>query len=177
MPRFLSFFFLVAVFYLAMATIPARAEYCWMSGCEGRVGYIYVPEPQLWLKRKGTLHDVDPNGDYGDRAGYKITDAYWLFTKPGLPKVDEEVTLDVYTPLLYLREIAELKETLYEPSIFFNDEAHTVEIHCTYYSDDTTSPMAPGTRLRILGYQMIGAPVLDFKALFAFVRVVKDGEE
>jgi len=177
MPRFLSFFFLAAVFYLAIAPAPAKAEYCWMTGCEGDVGYIYVPEPQLWLKRKGTLHAVDPNGDYGDRADYKIVDADWLFTEPGLPKVDAEVTLGVYTPLLYLREIAELKETLYRPSIIFNDEAHTVRISGTYYSSDTALRMAPGTRLRILGYQMIGAPVLDFKALFAFVRVVKDGEE
>jgi len=177
MPRFLSLFFLAAVFYLAIAPAPAKAGYCWMTGCEGDVGYIYVPEPQLWLKRKGTLHDVDPNGDYGNRAGYKIADAYWLFTEPGLPKVDAEVTLDVYTPLLFLNEIAEFKETLYEPSIFFDDEAHTVEIDGTYYSRDTTLLMASGTRLRILGYQMIGAPVLDFKALFALVRVVKDGEE
>jgi len=173
MLRYLSLFFLAAVLYFATAPISARAEYC--PGTEGRVGYVYIPATQLWLKRKGTLHDVDPNGAYGDHAGYEIANGAWLFSKPGLPRVNEEVALAVTTPLLTVDEIGKNNDIRQDSALLVHSETHTAEPTVPYYNINAIAHMPDKTRLRILSYQTISAPSSG-AALFALVLVIKDGD-
>ncbi|MGD9637822.1 MAG: hypothetical protein AB7U85_02030 [Alphaproteobacteria bacterium] len=165
-------FFLIVLSFCLFTGSSVRAEYCWMIGCEGAVGYVFLTEPQQWSEPKTS---VVFNG-----KEYKISspDDVFLFTKPGLPKIDEEVELNIGTPIYEEDEIIErsdmfkkFKSGLKEPYIGVED---VWKISLTWPSDyDGDYPMAGGTILKILGYKTFSFDNEDF--LFAKVKIIKDG--
>jgi len=154
----------------------ASAEPCWMIGCEGLVGYIYIPETQLWLKRVGTLKQTG-SGFYDTREDYKLVNKDWLFNKPGLPLINTTEQLMIRAVLLSSdKMLVNLKNVSSSSvsSLDFDDLTQTVKPH--YYDLEGSFPMAPGTKLRILGYHVIGGSDLIKDSIFAIVLVIRDGK-
>ncbi|MGD9637821.1 MAG: hypothetical protein AB7U85_02025 [Alphaproteobacteria bacterium] len=165
------FFLIVLSFCLFTGSI-ARAEYCWMIGCEGAVGYVFLTEPQQWSEPKTS---VVFNG-----KEYKIfnPEDTFLFTKPGLPKIGEEVELNVGTPIYEEDEIIERSDMFkkFKSGLNENPEEYgpSDDICFDWPSDyDGEYPMAGGTILKILGYKTFSFDNEDF--LFAKVKIIKDG--
>ncbi len=171
--------------FFTLLTSNAKAEYCWMIGCEGRVGYVFIPDTQLWDKDKEYI-------TLEDGKEYKIdtiTDRP-VFKTNGLPKVGEIVELSITTALYSKEEIKKNINILkkYEKGIaefskgYFNQTYKHLVIYyesLSLYSDNY--PMDKDTKLKILGYKTFKhggfLGLFADKYLFAEVEVIEDGNK
>lgn len=167
-----KFIFAVVLFGLLFAK-NLKAEYCWMIGCEGMAGYIFITDAQQWKEKKGT---VVING-----IEHVISnpDSQFLFKDVmGLPEVGQKVELDLTTPLYLEEEFERRKEVfkkeksgLWEPYIGINDVWKT---GFTYPSTrDGDFPMLDRTIVEVLGYKTFNIDGEDY--LFLYASIIKDG--
>ena len=160
----------------------AHAENCWMGDCKNTIGFIYIPTSQYggasWMQK---MREKDTTGNP------------LVFDQPGLPKVDEIRALTVFTVLLKAGAIpnAQIKihpktgpcqskdEVPGPENLIFNCGTKTYRYDSPLATSDKGDdswgmPMAPKTKVRILGYQ--GFASADGNTdLFALVLVMEDG--
>ena len=155
----------------------ANAEYCWMVGCEGMAGHIFITDVQKWTEPKETI---------------VINDIEHIITNPesqfifkdiaGLPEVGAVVELNITTPLYQefngelerRKEVfKELKSGLDKPYIGIGD---AWKVGIAYAStDDGDFPMLKRTIVEILGYDTFTIDGEDY--LFVRVGIIKDAFE
>jgi len=171
--------------FFTLLTSNAKAEYCWMIGCEGRVGYVFIPDVQLWEKNKEYV-------TLEDGKEYKINNIIprAIFKTNGLPKIGDIVELSTTTPLYDDDEIKDKINIFkkYKSGIedvskgYFNSMYNHLLI--SYNSVDTDYayyPMDADTKLKILGYKTFKhggfLGLFADKYLFAEVEVIEDGNK
>lgn len=133
-----------------------------MLGCQGYIGYVFVPKSQQEFSPKNPYTIVN-------NESYKVNGKNLLFREYGLPKVNDIVTLNIFTPLLENHEIRKNKEELLKWYEIYDHKTFTAEIR--RYELDAAFPMAAGAKLRILGYRTF-YEVLGEMKLFALVMVI-----
>jgi hypothetical protein len=159
-------YWLLALSFGSFWSLPAQAEYCWMIGCAGDVGYVYVPGSQLGLKAGVTSTNL--NGEE-----YRLDSSGRLFREYGLPDVGSIVTLKNESALLPYESLSNtsLEHEIRKFSYVFDMENRTASLY-VYKLGDFGNPMRPGARLKILSY--LGDGSGGNSNLFALVSVVSD---
>lgn len=167
--RKLSVAFLFAAFVSLMTPSQAIAEYCWVIGCEGKMGWIAINPNQGAQKGTelilvfGPTYQYDPSGN--------------VFQTHGLPDVNSiAITQKHGTPLLKPKEKEELNAIT--PEGYRLEEDGVIDEKAKTWKDkpfprngyDYAFPMADGTKVKILGYDFT-----DKGHLFALVVVTEDG--
>lgn len=150
--------------FALMSQFPAFAEYGWMLGCVGQIGYIRIPEAQTGI------HD----GDFVNMNGtnYRIKKNAFIFQSKGLPLVNSEVTLNVDIDMVESREIPDVVKhyDMESLDLIYNKADKTATT--PDYSKEHGITLGCGFRIRILGYQSF--PVKGGDALFALIQVITD---
>ena len=152
---------------LLLCSGPVRAEYCWMAGCAGDIGYIYIPKSQI---DTGKFTDYIPvNGEK-----YSIDNSTRLLKDRGLPVVGSVVELNVYSELFSFSDIEneKIKTEIKNNPYIYDKKNHLATIYEYKFSDQLGNQMRPGARVRILGFW--GDCLGIFSNLFALVMVEKD---
>lgn len=157
---------MVALCFIFMHPTTAIAEYCWMIGCAGNVGYVYIPGSQIALKAGviSTTFNGEP---------YRLDPSARLFREYGLPDVGSIVTLKSRSALLPYASLsnASLSLEVQKFAYDFDKASHTASLH-QYDLQDFGNPMRQGARLKILSY--LGDGNGGSSNLFALVSVVSD---
>lgn len=155
-----------ALFLLASGH--AAAEKCWMVGCEGFVGYVYVPWSQVSSVKGQSPRTFTLNG-----KAYPLDTSSRLFTQGGLPGVGATVQLNIDSALLTQEEISldEVKAEIRKDWLDRTPGGDWLSYH-EYELWAQGMPMRRGARLTILGYA--GQAIAGTSELFALVRVESD---
>ncbi|WP_207483885.1 hypothetical protein [Arenibaculum pallidiluteum] len=147
--------------------IPANAiaEYCWMIGCVGRVGYVFLPSTQFvsdWNTERASISYTD----------CEAPNRWHVFEEPGLPLVNSTVTLawDM-TPLLGADEIPLSEEQLRQSPLYLDPVTRECRERDVRF--EGAYPMQKGAKLRILGYTAVG-PDPALSNVYALVQVLTD---
>lgn len=144
------------------------AEHCWMIGCKGSIGYIYVPHSQIEITQEMKTIKVDNDS-------YTLDTSDRLFKEYGLPNVNALVTLNIYASLLKddsaIRN-PEILKKISQWSFIYDKKALKATIRD--YAIDGGNSMKAGTRLRILGYTNIDSSSGGHSSLFALVLYESD---
>ncbi len=165
--RFIMLFFAFVVFLLSQPK-EAISEYCWMIGCGGDIGYVFIPSEQIFYTPDSPIQYLN-NDKYTRDASNR------LFLEYGLPKVNDIVTLNSYAHLLQGNEIEKNKDVILNFGHVYDDETRTVSImEMLPGTFDAAFPMQPGAKLKILGYHSFLGRVVHMP-LFALVIVISDG--
>lgn len=147
----------------------AISEYCWMLGCGGYIGYVFIPETQKYYT---------PDDPYTklNSVKYALDTSNLLFREAGISNVNDIVTLNVLTPLLQTGEIEKYKEEIFKDGMIYDKDYLTAEVYRYFFPFilRTSFPMQPDTKLKILSYHsFLGYP--GNMPLFALVMVISDG--
>lgn len=153
--------------------LSAKAEYCWMINCVGKVGYVFIPRYQRHYQENYPLNDVN----------YKVENPRLLFEKEGIPEVNAEVTTVEKTALLNERDIEDSYDSLFgyeyrrHGSIRLDNKLGTVKWKDPIIKTSGSYWMAKGTKLKIMGFKLrFPRDNTRYRALlFAIVRITKDG--
>lgn len=152
----------------------AWAEYCWMAGCEGILGYIRVPVGQTDRARS---QRVTINNE-----SYTIDDSTLLFETPGLPEINETVVLNSSSSLasnwsptspIELQEACAYATDNHMKAVDYelDSTSRVAKLH-EYWDDFGSGLMRKGAEVKVLGYATCEIDGED--ANFALVKVVKD---
>lgn len=140
----------------------AYAEPCWMLGCRGVIGFMYIPRSQIDIlpdQQTTILNDVT----------YTLDTSKRLLKEFGLPPVNSTVTLNVEADLIL--GSTEINGPSVQKVIdhdWYEHDKKTKRARIHQYRFKEASPMARGSRLRILGYTIAGG-AYSGSALFATV--------
>ncbi|PRC91724.1 hypothetical protein [Solimicrobium silvestre] len=147
----------------------AQAEYCWMIGCIGNVGYVYIPASQMIVKADTT--EMDFNG-----AKYKLDQSNKLLKEFGLPSVGTTVELNINATLLAKDEIdsSSVLQEIKQPWFNLDKEQLKVQLHNYDFSENFLGGglMRSGARFKVLGY--VGDYFYGHSRLFALVYIESD---
>ncbi|MDR3533371.1 MAG: hypothetical protein P4L90_22790 [Rhodopila sp.] len=136
---------LLAITAVLFASSPdAWAEYCWMIGCVGRVGYVYLPSPQ---------YPPDAHGHYQldghECAAPEIEQPF----HEGFPDVNTVATVASQgTQLLTQDDIERHLGSFQGPSIEQTDNGGCRGVWRPP-ADLSGDPMKTGAKVKILGYR------------------------
>jgi hypothetical protein len=143
-----------------------HAEYCWMVGCAGRVGYVYLP-----------AQFYKPSGDLSyslvehDCAGASKVSP---FETQGLPDVNSVATLSNPGTLLLVEGNIEAHLSSFPQISITKTSGGDCEADLPPF-DVPGDPMRAGAKVRILGYRtFISETNQTGQLLFALVLVVND---
>lgn len=152
---------------MLLLPISAYAQRCWLVGCVGNMGYIYVPDSQIALDESTRFVTVNSVRYQLDLSG-KLLRGY------GLPAIGSVVTLNVATVLLPYKRIDDpsvQKETGRWP-YDYDTQNNTASLY-QYKLDETLgNAMRSGATLQVLSY--FGDRAWGYSHLFALVMVKSD---
>ena len=155
---------LTIIIALGLGTISPRAadaENCWMVGCVGIIGYIYLP-----------IRNTYP-GDV--ISGCEESPQFSPFGRTGLPDVNSVVAIDLGGTEIYAAGVVE-REIRNFPMVLVKTEDGKCKAELS--SSRPTlhgATMRPGSRVKILGYRTFhGEPEWWADLPFALVVVVED---
>ena len=162
---------------VALLIDEASAENCWMIGCGGRVGYVYLPislfPPNPSARFNVNEHDCGPMGEF------------MPFQGNGLPDVNSVVTVArTGVELLTEDSIQTHPGSFRGISFDISDADGSCRAFLPKPLDANGSPMHEGAKLRILAYRTFvnqtsaggkaGAVTKHEQILFAMVLVIND---
>jgi hypothetical protein len=158
---------LAMLFALLVMPGVASAEKCWLAGCAGDIGYVYVPESQISIR-------LDTMNIDHDNSAYKLDISGKIFKEYGLPPIGTIATLAAHANLLPYYSISkpEVAVEIEKPPFIYHVESKGVSIYQYRFDDSPGNLMAPGARLEILGY--LGDRGSGRSNLFALVAVKSD---
>jgi hypothetical protein len=146
----------------------AQAERCWMVGCVGDIGYLYIPGSQITVTAGMTGVSVNA-------VHYKLDSSDRLLTDYGLPQIGSSVTLNTLSILFPFAETSapEVQQEIKKPAYLYEKDTQTARLYRYSFDENRGSPMARGARLKVLGYW--GDALSGSSKLFALVMVESDG--
>jgi hypothetical protein len=145
----------------------AYAERCWMVGCAGNIGYIYIPDSQIALQQDTSFVTVNA-------VRYKLDASGKLLREYGLPAVGSVVTLNNSAVLLPYKAIS-------DPSVFkeiarwpydYDAPGKAASLYQYKIDEALGNAMRAGATLQVVGY--IGDRAWGYSHLFALVMVKSD---
>lgn len=167
----------VSVLALQFHVSRSEAEPCWMIGCAGRVGYVFMPDNTYQLAGK---------------AHYKM-DGQECIPPPAADPFGEDVLPDVNsvqtividnTPLIEAAEISSHLGSFPPVSIIRDSSSGKCQAVRKFPRDVQGDPMKAGAKVKVLGYQTFvsqrsetgsaGAVTRHGQLLFALVLVQTD---
>lgn len=159
--------FRIVVLLVSFLPVAAYAERCWMVGCKGLIGFVFVPESQIdsaegrrtW-NFNGVVYSLDETGR--------------LFEETSLPQVNSTVTLRSGAEILGPNQIRDQKIlAIARASQYEIDKTQKIARVRSYIFEDMN--MRSGTKLRVLGYEYVAVDSVSVPLLMALVQVVHDG--
>ena len=134
------------------------AEKCWMVGCVGMIGYVYIPATQVWPFLIDTPFCSEAS-------------KFFPFQTKGLPDVNSTVTIN---GALLLSEGYIEKHPDDFPLVYI-DVTH-MPCHAELQPSDLQGmEMKGGAKVRILGYRsFVNSANLYADLMFALVQIVTD---
>jgi hypothetical protein len=148
-----------------LVPLAGQAEYCWMVGCAGVVGYVYLPAP--FNTPKENYHTTLSGQDCS------VAPTINPFSTPGLPDVNSVVAISNVGTLLLSRWYIETHLGDFPRVVVTQTDGGCQAV--LQSSDLQGNPMRGGAQVKILGYQTLArktSPTDEF--LFALVLVVTD---
>jgi hypothetical protein len=147
--------------------VSAHAERCWLVGCAGNIGYLYIPDSQIALQQDTGFVTVNS-------VRYKVDPAGKLLREYGLPALGSVITLNnsaVLLPYKAMGEASVLKEIARWP-YDYDAQAKTASLYQYRIDEALGSAMRGGATLQVLGY--VGDRAWGYSHLFALVMVKSD---
>ncbi|WP_144157472.1 hypothetical protein [Paraburkholderia sp. BCC1885] len=158
---------LVLSLVILLAPFSAFAQKCWMVGCAGNIGYLYIPDSQIAVLPE--THAVTVNA-----VSYKLDTSGKLLHEYGLPAVGSVITLNSAAVLLKYKGIEDpsvLKETA-KWAYDYDAQGHTASLYQYKIDEALGDAMRGGATLQVLGY--VGDRAWGYSHLFALVMVKSD---
>ncbi|MGF6721184.1 hypothetical protein P3T43_000525 [Paraburkholderia sp. GAS41] len=145
----------------------AHAERCWMVGCTGNIGYVYLPDSQIALQQDTRFVTVNSVRYTLDTSGKLLRDY-------GLPALGSTVTLNnaaVLLPYQALSQPSVLKETTRWP-YDYNAPGKTASLYQYKIDEALGNALRAGATLQVMGY--LGDRAWGYSHLFMLVMVKSD---
>lgn len=152
---------------ILLLPVCAHAQRCWMVGCAGNIGYVYLPDSQIALQQ-------DPRFVTVNSVRYQLDTSGKLLHEYGLPSVGAVITLNsaaVLLPYKALSEPSVVKETARWP-YDYDAPGKTASLYQYKIDEALGNAMRAGATLQVLGY--IGDRAWGYSHLFALVMVKTD---
>src|SRR5208282_4227537 len=165
----------VALCLVCLSFQQVKAENCWMIGCVGRIGYVYLPTSGY------------PPSHYtfnGRDCGRPQHDG-WPFQSDTLPDVNSIVTISNDGAGLLTEDMIQTHLGSFQGvSIVDNNAGDGCQAVIPRPTDVSVDPMHPGAKVKILGYRtfvsqvseqrMLSGTTSHNQILFALVLVESD---
>lgn len=158
--------FLMSVLILLLP-VPAYAERCWMVGCAGNIGYLYIPDSQIALQPDTSFVTVNS-------VHYKLDASGKLLREYGLPALGSVVTLNSSAVLLPYKAVSDpavLKE-IARWAYDYDSQGKTASLYQYKFDEALGNAMRSGATVQVMGY--IGDREWGYSHLFALVMVKSD---
>jgi hypothetical protein len=152
---------LMCMFFMAVV---CQAEWCDKIGCQGEVGYVFIPDSQRFIR--------------SGQSEYRLNDTACrlkgrrIFQEFGVPEVNAIATIGANTALLSESGIVFYEQEIIKEPFIFDISNKTATIR--EYNVNGPSLVARGARVKILSYRYISIGKGDQSKLFALVLYVSD---
>lgn len=157
---------LILLFVTILAASTAYAEHCPMLGCEGRTGYVYIPEQVAYGYQEKA--SVTFNGEEYRLVGKEK----FPFVEEGLPDVNSVVTVGDGGISFYRNQDVPkiIKSLKVHEDIKYDASTKVAEINPFI---QPSFQMFSGAKVKILGYKQFGIPGIRDK-LFVHILYLAD---
>jgi hypothetical protein len=176
--RFVAAF--LGLFFVISLPNGAEAENCWMIGCAGQIGYVFLPVPVYYPSNGEALFSLNRHPCSGPSPTEDRP-----FGTAGLPEVNSVVALADNVRLLTQEEIETHLGSFQGVSLRLTADGSECEAAWRPPVDAGGEPMRAGATLKILGYRTFvsqtswsspgGISTSHEQLLFALVLVENDG--